>query len=176
MTLPGIAALVLGVGMAVDANIITYERLKEELRAGKTVASAAKAGNKRSFTTILDANITTILAAIVLFIFGTSSVKGFATMLIISILLSFITAVYGTRLLMNLWIKSKALNNKPKWLGVNPNEIMDISKGEEVKPTFLGKTFDFVKHRKIYFSTSILLIIVGAIFLATMRLNLGVRF
>lgn len=121
------------------ANIITYERLKEELRAGKTVASAAKAGNKRSFTTILDANITTILAAIVLFIFGTSSVKGFATMLIISILLSFITAVYGTRLLMNLWIKSKALNNKPKWLGVNPNEIMDISKGEEVKPTFLGK-------------------------------------
>lgn len=176
LTLPGIAALVLGVGMAVNANIITYERLKEELRAGKTVASAAKAGNKRSFTTILDANITTILAAIVLFIFGTSSVKGFATMLIISILLSFITAVYGTRLLMNLWIKSKALNNKPKWLGVNPNEIMDISKGEEVKPTFLGKTFDFVKHRKIYFSTSILLIIVGAIFLATMPLNLGVDF
>lgn len=94
-----------GVGMAVDANIITYERIKEELKAGKTVLSAYRAGNKRSLATILDANITTILAAVVLFIFGTSSVKGFATMLIVSILVSFITAVYGTRLLMGLWVK-----------------------------------------------------------------------
>ena len=176
LTLPGIAALILGVGMAVDANIITYERLKEELKVGKTVSAAAKAGNKRSFTTILDANVTTILAAIVLFIFGTSSVKGFATMLIISILVSFITAVYGSRLLLNLWVKSKALNNKPRWLGVNPKDIKDINKGETVEPTFFGKVFDLVKHRKIFFMTSILLVIIGAIFLSTMRLNLGVDF
>ncbi|MFV5784412.1 protein translocase subunit SecDF, partial [Pediococcus acidilactici] len=72
LTLPGIAALVLGVGMAVDANIITYERIKEELRVGKSVKSAFRSGNKSSFVAIFDSNITTILAAIILFYFGTS--------------------------------------------------------------------------------------------------------
>lgn len=89
LTLPGIAALILGVGMAVDANVITFERIKEEIRSGKSLLSSFKAGTKNSLTTILDANITTILAAGILFIFGTSSVKGFATMLIVSILVSF---------------------------------------------------------------------------------------
>src|SRR5699024_11467093 len=82
LTLPGIAALILGVGMAVDANVLTFDRIKEELRAGKSVKSAVNAGGKNSLVTILDANITTILAAIVLFCIGTSYVKGFATMLI----------------------------------------------------------------------------------------------
>ncbi|NIK11268.1 protein translocase subunit SecDF [Alkalibacillus almallahensis] len=176
LTLPGIAALVLGVGMAVDANIITFERIKEELKAGKTLKSAFKAGNKRSLATILDANVTTIIAATVLFIFGTSSVKGFATMLIISIVLSFITAVYLTRLLLNLWVNSKALNNKPKLFGVKPEEIKDISEGEEVEPHVFGKTFDFVKHRKKFFGISIALITAGAIFLMTAGLNLGIDF
>ncbi|WP_411953531.1 protein translocase subunit SecDF [Alkalibacillus sp. S2W] len=176
LTLPGIAALVLGVGMAVDANIITFERIKEELKAGKTLKSAYKAGNKRSLATILDANVTTIIAATVLFIFGTSSVKGFATMLIISIVLSFITAVYLTRLLLNLWVNSKALNNKPKLFGVKPEEIKDISKGEEVEPHVFGKSFDFIKHRKKFFGISIALIIAGAIFLMTAGLNLGIDF
>ncbi|MDQ0158731.1 protein translocase subunit SecDF [Alkalibacillus salilacus] len=176
LTLPGIAALVLGVGMAVDANIITFERIKEELKAGKTLKSAYKAGNKRSLATILDANVTTIIAATVLFIFGTSSVKGFATMLIISIILSFITAVYLTRLLLNLWVNSKALNNKPKLFGVKPEEIKDISKGEEVDPHVFGKSFDFIKHRKKFFGISIALIIAGAIFLMTAGLNLGIDF
>src|SRR5690606_20472994 len=80
LTLPGIAALILGVGMAVDANVITFERIKEELREGKSFPASFKAGTSNSFRAILDANITTILAATVLFIFGTSSVKGFATM------------------------------------------------------------------------------------------------
>lgn len=176
LTLPGIAALVLGVGMAVDANILTYERLKEELKAGKTLMSAFKAGNKRSFVTILDANITTLIAAIVLFYFGTSSVKGFATMLIISILLSFITAVYGSRLLLSLWVKSKALNKKPRWFGVNPKEIKDISKGETVEPHFFGKQFDFVKHRKKFFVISIAIVIIGVGFLTIRGLNLGIDF
>src|SRR5699024_2446244 len=100
LTLPGIAALILGVGMAVDANVITFERIKEELKLGKSVKAAFKAGTKNSLSTIIDANITTLLAAVVLFVFGTSSVKGFATMLIVSILVSFLTAVYGTRLLL----------------------------------------------------------------------------
>lgn len=112
LTLPGIAALILGVGMAVDANVITFERIKEELRAGKSVKAAFQSGNKSSFVTILDANITTLIAAAVLFIFGTSSVKGFATMLIISILVSFITAVFGTRGLLALWVQSGFLKKE----------------------------------------------------------------
>ncbi len=101
LTLPGIAALMLGVGMAVDANILMYERIREELRVGKSVKTSFMAGAKNSFTAILDANITTLLAAVVLFIFGTSSVKGFATILIISILASFLTAVWGSRILLD---------------------------------------------------------------------------
>ncbi|KGP90426.1 preprotein translocase subunit SecD [Pontibacillus chungwhensis BH030062] len=176
LTLPGIAALVLGVGMAVDANIITYERIKEEMKAGKSTLSAFKAGNSRSLATILDANITTMLAAIVLFIFGTSSVKGFATMLIISILVSFLTAVYGSRLMLGLLVKSRALNKKPGFFGVKPSQVKDIEKGEEVEAKVFGRSFDFVKHRKKFFGISIALILSGAIALGAMGLNLGIDF
>ncbi|MGY4690451.1 protein translocase subunit SecD [Salibacterium sp. K-3] len=123
LTLPGIAALILGVGMAVDANIITYERVKEEIKSGKTILSAFKAGSRRSLSTILDANITTILAAGVLFYYGTSSVQGFAVMLIVSILTSFLTAVSGSRLLLGLWVQSRIFNKKPRVFGVKENEI-----------------------------------------------------
>lgn len=126
LTLPGIAALILGVGMAVDANIITYERIKDELRTGKTTMSAFKAGSRRSLSTILDANITTILAASVLFYFGTMAVQGFAVMLIVSILTSFLTAVYGSRLLLGLWVNSRILNKKPRMFGVKENEINEL--------------------------------------------------
>ncbi|MEC3882595.1 protein translocase subunit SecDF [Halobacillus litoralis] len=176
LTLPGIAALILGVGMAVDANIITYERIKEELKSGKSLLSAYKAGNKRSLATILDANITTLIAATVLFIFGTSSVKGFATMLIVSILVSFITAVYGTRLFMSLWVKSRFLNKRPKWFGVKPEDIHDIAEGEEVEATFMKRKFDFVGLRKRFFSISIVLVVAGILALAFFRLNLGIDF
>ncbi|REJ10693.1 protein translocase subunit SecDF [Halobacillus trueperi] len=176
LTLPGIAALILGVGMAVDANIITYERIKEELKSGKSLLSAYKAGNKRSLATILDANITTLIAATVLFIFGTSSVKGFATMLIVSILVSFITAVYGTRLFMSLWVKSRFLNKKPKWFGVKPEDIHDIAEGDEVEATFMKRKFDFVGLRKRFFTISIVLVLAGILALAFFRLNLGIDF
>ncbi len=126
LTLPGIAALILGVGMAVDANIITYERIREEIRSGKSIMSSFRAGNRQSMSTILDANITTILAAAVLFMYGTSSVKGFATMLIISILTSFLTAVYGSRLMLGLWVNSRFLNRKPRWFGVKESEISEL--------------------------------------------------
>src|SRR5699024_3462393 len=98
LTLPGLAALVLGVGMAVDANIIMYERIKDELRIGRTLKQAFHKANKSSFITILDANLTTVLAAAVLFFFGESAVKGFATMLLLAILMSFVTAVFLTRI------------------------------------------------------------------------------
>lgn len=115
LTLPGIAALVLGVGMAVDANILTFERMRDELTEGNSLKKAFHLGNKNSLSTIVDANITTLLAAGTLFMFGTSSVKGFALMLIVSILTSFATAVYGSRLLLGLWIKSDILNSKTHW-------------------------------------------------------------
>ncbi len=177
LTLPGIAALILGVGMAVDANIITYERIKEELRSGKSVMSAFKAGNKRSLSTILDANITTILAAAVLFIFGTSSVKGFALVLIISILASFLTAVYGSRLLLGLWVNSRILNKKPQLLGVKQEQISDLDDTDRLdisKSKF--KNFDFVQHRKKFFTLSSILIGLGIISLLIFNLNLGIDF
>lgn len=176
LTLPGIAALILGVGMAVDANIITYERIKEELKSGKSVMSAFKSGNKRSLATILDANITTLIAAGVLFIFGTSSVKGFATMLIVSILVSFITAVFGTRLFMGLWIHSRLLNKRPGWFGVKPSQIQDINDTTPVNTTVKGKTFDFAGLRKRFFAISIILIASGGIALMIFKLNLGIDF
>ena len=126
LTLPGIAALILGVGMAVDANIITFERIKDELRTGKSVMSAFKAGSRRSLSTIIDANVTTILAAVVLFYFGTSAVQGFALMLIVSILTSFLTAVLGARLFLGLWVNSRILNGKQKLFGVKEDQISEL--------------------------------------------------
>ncbi|WP_017472680.1 protein translocase subunit SecDF [Amphibacillus jilinensis] len=176
LTLPGIAALILGVGMAVDANIITYERMKEELMQGKTMIAAFKAANKNSLSTIFDANITTLIAAAILFIFGTSSVKGFATLLIVSIVLSFITSVFISRWLLGLWINSRILNKRYRWFGVKPSAIQDISDATPIEPTVLGKQFDFVKHRKKFFAASLLLIIMGVVFLSTMGLNLSIDF
>lgn len=177
LTLPGIAALILGVGMAVDANIITYERIKEEIRSGKSILSAYRSGSKNSFLTIFDANITTLLAAGVLFVFGTSAVKGFATMLIVSILLSFITAVYGSRLLLGLWVNSKFLNKKPSWFGVKQSQIRNLADADEEGnyPTKFDR-FDFAKHKRKFFLASGIMIIVGIAVLAIFRLNLGIDF
>ncbi|YBV90119.1 protein translocase subunit SecDF [Bacillus sp. PK9-021] len=177
MTLPGIAALILGVGMAVDANIITYERIKDELKTGRSVISAYRAGNRRSLATIFDANITTMLAALVLFFYGQSSVKGFATTLMIGIVLSFITAVYGTRLLMSLLVNSRWFDKKPGYFGVKKEQIHDLSKddGTTVLPTVWDK-IDFVKYRKAFFTFSSVLVIIGIISVAVFRLNLGIDF
>ncbi|WP_313429275.1 protein translocase subunit SecDF [Siminovitchia terrae] len=177
LTLPGIAALILGVGMAVDANILTYERLKEEIRLGRSLRSAFQAGNKSSFVAILDANLTTLLAGAVLFYFGTSSVKGFATMLILSILMSFITAVYGSRFLLGLWINSRFFKEKPGWFGIKKSDIHDLSENisaHELKTPF--DRFDFVKSRKKFYAFSIILLVAGAIVLGMFRLNLGIDF
>lgn len=100
LTLPGVAGIVLGVGMAVDANVVIFERLKEELRNGKTVRASIKSGFKRAMRTIMDANITTLIAAIVLYSFGEGPIKGFATTLGIGIVASMFTAVVFTRTLL----------------------------------------------------------------------------
>lgn len=122
LTLPGIAAFVLGIGMAVDANIITYERIKDEIRSGKKVHSALRAGSKNSFRTIMDANVTTVIAAGVILFVGSSSVKGFGVILIASIVASIITNVLFSRLLLSLLVQSKAVN-RPKYFGVKEDEI-----------------------------------------------------
>jgi len=125
LTLPGIAAFILTVGMAVDANIITYERIKEELRAGKTLLSAVRAGQRRSLSTILDANITTLIAGVVMFYFGTSSIQGFAVTLIVGIVITMVTAVFGTRFLLWIWVRSNALR-KPWYYGVKESDINEL--------------------------------------------------
>ncbi|MCH4888306.1 protein translocase subunit SecD [Acidaminobacter sp. JC074] len=112
LTLPGVAGIVLGVGMAVDANVVIFERLKEELRNGKTVRASIKSGFKRAMRTIMDANITTLIAAVVLYSFGEGPIKGFATTLGIGIVASMFTAVIFTRtVLVNIdalgWVKNR---------------------------------------------------------------------
>lgn len=176
LTLPGIAALILGVGMAVDANVITFERIKEELRLGKSIPQAFKAGTKNSFSTILDANITTLLAAVVLFIFGTSSVKGFATMLLVSVLVSFLTAVFGTRLLLGLWVNSKFFAKHKSWFGVGKKHIKSLQEPEDEEVSFMGKKLNVVKHRKAFFTFSIVLVLIGAVSLFVFKLNPGIDF
>lgn len=122
LTLPGIAAFVLGMGMAVDANIITYERVKDEIRKGKTVLSSIRAGSRNSFRTIMDANITTVLAGAVILFLGSSSVRGFGVILIASIVASIITNVFFSRLLLSLLVRSK-LVDKPGYFGVKEADI-----------------------------------------------------
>lgn len=122
LTLPGIAAFVLGVGMAVDANIIMYERIKEEIRSGKSLLSSLKAGSKNSLRTIMDANITNIIASIVLYVIGNGAIRGFALTMIFSILVSIITNIFFSRFLIHLLIRSNVFK-KPSYYGVKEEEI-----------------------------------------------------
>ena len=177
LTLPGIAALILGVGMAVDANIILYERIKEELRIGRTTKAAYQKGAGQSLWTIVDANLTTLIAAIVLFIFGTSSVKGFATMLLLSIIMSFVTAVFLTRVLMRLLVNSGYLDNKPGLFGLKQKHIHVISEGVDVQDLSTAwDKIDFAKQANKFFALSGVLIVAGIAVLFIFKLNLGIDF
>ncbi|MBF1993856.1 protein translocase subunit SecDF [Staphylococcus schleiferi] len=177
LTLPGLAALVLGVGMAVDANIIMYERIKDELRIGRTLKQAYKKANKSSFITILDANLTTVLAAAVLFFFGESSVKGFATMLLLAILMSFVTAVFLTRILLSLVVQSNVFKKKLWWFGVKNNQIHNINDGYDVSDLSTPyDKIDFMKIAKPLFAFSGVVILAGVIILSIFKLNLGIDF
>ena len=112
LTLPGIAGIILTIGTAVDANVIIFERVKEELRLGKTLRASVDAGFKRAFTAILDANVTTLIAAVVLYFFGTGSIKGFAVTLFIGTLVSMFTAIVVTRFLLQQLIGFNIKNSK----------------------------------------------------------------
>ena len=107
LTLPGIAGLILTVGMSIDANVIIFERIREELRKGKTPKAAVSSGYDRALTTIIDANMTTAIAALVLWQFGTGPIKGFATVLFWGILISMFTAIFVTRTIFNSFTSRK---------------------------------------------------------------------
>lgn len=125
LTLPGIAALILGIGMAVDANIIKFERVKEEIRSGKSLLSSLKSGSKHSFRTIMDANITNIISCGVLYFIGNGAIRGFALTMIVSIIISILTNVLFSRFLIDLLIRTN-LFKKPTYFGVKEAEIRDL--------------------------------------------------
>jgi preprotein translocase subunit SecD len=113
LTLPGIAGIVLTVGMAVDANVLIFERIREELAAGGAIQTSIDEGYAKAFSSIADANITTLIAAIVLFAFGTGPIKGFAVTLSLGIITSMFTAIVGTRTVVNLIFGGRSLKSLP---------------------------------------------------------------
>lgn len=176
LTLPGIAAIIIGIGMAVDSNVINFARIKDELYEGRGVKSALKNGNQHSIGTILDANITTLIVAIILFIFGQSSVKGFATVLIISIFVTMIIMVFFTRWLMKWFVETGLFEGKPGlFIGVKAKDIPNVNRKEK-RTKYFYKKVDFVKNRKVFMIIAVVISIAGIFSLVKMGLNLGIDF
>lgn len=171
LTLPGIAALVIGIGMAIDASVISFSRIKDELEQGRRLETAVEYGNKNSFMTIFDSNITTLLVAIVLFIFGESSVKGFATMLIISIAVTMFVMVFLIRILLRLFVNTEFFNEKLyMFIGYKGDKKRGII------PNFKYGKMDFVSKRKIFYIVSSLIILIGMGAVLFTGLKLGIDF
>jgi len=161
LTLPGIAGLVLTLGMAVDANVIIYERIKEELRAGKSLKLAIHDGYKNAYSAIIDGQITTILTGIVLFIFGSGPIQGFATVLIIGIITSITTSIFVTRLIFDDRLNAKR----------------NITFDSKIIRNFLQNTkIDFVGMRKYTYSISLAVIVISIGFMAIKGFTYGVDF
>ena len=172
LTLPGIAAMLLGIGMAVDANVICFERVKEHLLIGKSLSEAYDLGNKSSFTSIIDANVTTIIAAIIMFILGESSVKGFATMLIITIITTIIIMVYLVKFILKLFVKTHIFDDKlGLFIGINKDKI---KKDKNIHIPF--EKLNIVKHRMKFIGVTLVLLVVGVIIFLTTGANYGVDF
>lgn len=161
LTLTGIAALVLGIGMAVDSIIISNDRIKDELRKGKKLIPAVSEGSKSSLKAIIDANVTTLLAGVILYIFGESSVKGFATMLIITIFITIFACVILYRVLQIMTVKTKAFNENEKLFIGNVHEV---------------RKFNYVKFAKKPIIVSLSIMAIGLIFVLVRGFNFGVDF
>lgn len=181
-TLPGIAALVLGVGMTVDANIITFERIKDELYMGKKLTTAVHEGHRLAFWTIFDSQFTTFIAAMIMYIFGTGAIKGFATMLIVTVFVTLALNVFLTKFLLEQLIKSPKFIAKVPLFPVKKDRIPDISRGEEQKYFGPFKTIDFVKVSKKFLLATASIFLVAILFAGyhTVKgegpLNLGIDF
>ena len=172
LTLPGIAAMLLGIGMAVDANVISFERVRELLKIGKPLQEAFREGNKASLSSIIDANITTMIVAIILFILGESSVKGFATMLIISIIVTVLVMVVIVKLIVGLFVKTGFFDDKLNlFIGVRKKQIVPAV---DIRVPF--QKLEFVRNRKYFLSFTVCVIIVGVILSFVRGVNLGVDF
>ena len=155
LTLPGIAGIILGIGMAVDANVIIYARIREEIAAGENVSTAIRTGYQKAFSAILDGNVTTLIAAFVLMIKGSGTVKGFAVTLILSIVLSMITALFVSRLILN------ALYT----LGLKDEKLYGRAKER--------KTISFVEKKSFCFALSLILVICAPVFMAANQITMG---
>lgn len=176
LTLPGIAAMVIGVGMAIDATVINFARIKDELYKGNSLKQACKKGNKSSIKSIIDANVTTLIAAIILFVFGESSIKGFATMLIISTLVTMAIMVALSRKLINLFVNTGYFDEKLNFfIGVRNKDVVG-SYNQNPKSLHPFAKVDFIKMRGKFYLFTILLTIVGVISLCTQGLTLGIDF
>ncbi len=161
LTLPGIAGIVLTLGMAVDANVIIYERIKEELRSGKALRLAVADGYKNAYSAILDGNITTLITGIILMLFGSGPVQGFATTLVIGIITSLLTSIFITRLLF----ERRLARNKP------------ITFDNKYTREFLQHTkIKFIEKRKTFYIIGISVIVVGMAFIFTKGFTYGVDF
>ena len=161
LTLPGIAGLVLTIGVAADSNIVIFERIKEEVRAGRSMSSAISAGYKHGISTIIDANVITLLTAFILFVLATSGVKGFAFTLGVGTIVSLLTAVVFTQALLGTMSRSRILSS-PAALGAG---------GEGVR-----WHFDFIGLSRWFFSISGMILVIGALSLAINQLNFGIDF
>jgi SecD/SecF fusion protein len=162
MTLPGLAGTILTIGVAADANIVIFERIKEEVRAGRSIRAAISTGYRRGFHTIIDANVVTLITAGVLYAAATSSVKGFALMLLIGVLTSIFTAVVATRAMLGL-LSGFAFMASPRVLGA-------IGTGDR------WKKYDLIGKAKLWFAISGVVLVIGAIAIATTGLNEGIDF
>ncbi|MEA3302744.1 MAG: protein translocase subunit SecD [Pseudomonadota bacterium] len=160
LTLPGIAGIVLTVGMAVDANVLIFERIREEIRIGSTPQASIQAGYAKALSTIVDANITTLIAAVLLFSFGTGPIKGFAVTLFIGILTSMFTAILGTRAVVNLLYGGKRMKALP--IGTR---ILDKV-----------PAVDFMSKRKIALMASALVLVIAIAAIGVRGLNFGIDF
>jgi SecD/SecF fusion protein len=163
LTLPGFAGMILTIGVAADANVVVFERIKEEVRAGKSVRAAIAAGYAKGFHTILDANVVTCITALVLFAVATAGVKGFALMLLIGTVISLITAVAATRAMLGLLAGFRWFNNA-RFMG---------AQGEQ---SARWLQIDFMKRRYLWFAISGAIVLIGVASLATKGLNLGIDF
>src|SRR5436305_2467899 len=163
LTLPGFAGLILTIGVAADANVVVFERIKEEARAGKSVRAAIATGYAKGFRTIIDANVVTAITALVLFAVATAGVKGFALMLLIGTAVSLITAVAATRAMLGLLAGFRWFEN-PRFMGAHHSQ----------RGAFLQ--IDFMKRIMLWFSISGAVLLIGIVSLGFRGLNLGIDF
>lgn len=171
-SLPAIAGFILSIGMAVDANILIFERVKEELRYGKTLLASIDAGFKRAFTAIFDSNMCTIITSGFLYYFGTGPVQGFATTLALGVVISFFTAITCTRTLLYALV-ALGVHPDPKWFGLRRQFGVDVTHEEGER----RKGFDFVGRRKLWYSVSVALVLVGLVaWLGLGGLKFGIDF